>query len=152
MFFSGYKVISPLPAQGADSAPRDHQSFHQSMSFPDGPLDTQSQSLPSPCQTKHPARCCNRPGIDTARPQAAVWQHRTEPQATLNTTSQQIKLQPQKLWGEKYVNWFIYLWSYIMKSLRLQCFFVRQVIKLPRWQIQEQTAGGVLSYITWWWI
>lgn len=43
-----------------------HQSPHQSLSFPRGPLDMQSHSLPSPSQTKHPAHCCNRPGIDTA--------------------------------------------------------------------------------------
>lgn len=75
MLFLDHYVIPPLPAQRADSGPTDHQSAHQSMSFPDGPLDTQSHSLPTPSQTKHPAHCCNGPGIDTAG-------HRNKPRTT----------------------------------------------------------------------
>lgn len=88
ILFSGCYVISPLPARGADCGPTDHRSYHQTMSFPDGPLDTQSHSVPSPSQTKHPAHGCNRPGIDSTghRPQDPNHkQHRHTADQTLPT-------------------------------------------------------------------
>lgn len=78
--------------------PTDHQSSPQPMSFPDGPLNTQSHSVPSPSQTKHPAHCCNSPGIDTA---CRSVMGQGQEQTTNKTNAQQIKLRPQKLWGEK---------------------------------------------------
>lgn len=79
------------------------------MSFPVGPLDTQSHSLPSPSQTKHPDHCCNRPGIDTAWPHSEG----TRPNHKLNqNTLQQINQQLWSLWGGKCVNLVPYLWSY----------------------------------------